>query len=253
MKRLTTALGCLLILQFSCCSKSADDTLLGTNCAMLTTNELLAKRRLMKDVHLDNSRDIYEVVARLLAEQSGSVEPMPDGDMTPELTLIWQGNPTADEKTFTVDLKRGTSVMKMMEEIVARRGEHLIVKSGNYMAITSSAKTLLPTYQQQGINPSADLSEAMKTFILISIIMCDPGYGGFEEFLNIKLQHALASRKDASVFQFVSSDAAKRKTSKLNVIGTWNYLDLCEAFGQVADLRWRIEGTEIHLRDTSEK
>lgn len=250
MKRLI-ALVCLLTLQLSCCSKSDDDALLGTYCGMLTPSEILEKRQLTKDVRLNNSGDIYEVVAKLLADQSGTVEPPPSG-FEPELTLIWESNPAADEKSFAVDLRRGTSVMKMLEKIAARRAEHL-TKSTNYVAITSSAKTLLPTYEQQGINPSTELKEAMGTFFPFSIILLEPDDDGLEEFLSAKLQQTLASRKNASAFRFVVSDAAKGKAGKINLFGTWTYVDLCEALGLVANLRWRIEGTEVHLRDAHEK
>lgn len=244
MKRLTT-LSCLLILQFSCCTSNKGVV----HCDFITPCEILEKRRLTKDVHLDNSGDIYEAV-RKLVDQAATVETPPSG--YPDLTLIWEANPVADEKTFVLDLKRGTSAMKMLEKIAAQRAEHLI-KAGNYVAITSSAKTLLPTYQQQGINPSTDLERGMIAVLPISIVLLEPDDDGFEEFLSAKLQQTLASRKNASAFRFVVSEAAKGKVGKTNLFGTWNYLDLCEALGQVADLRWRIEGTEVHLRDPNEK
>jgi hypothetical protein len=244
MKRLTT-LSCLLILQFSCCTSNKGVV----HCDFITPCEILEKRRLTKDVHLENSVDIYEAV-RQLVDQAATVETPPSG--YPDLTLIWEANPVADEKTFVLDLKLGTSAMKMLEKIAARRGEHL-TKTGNYVAITSSAKTLLPTYEQQGINPSTELKEAMGTFFPFSIILVEPDDDGLEEFLSAKLQQTLASRKNASAFRFVVSEAAKGKVGKTNLFGAWNYLDLCEALGQVADLRWRIEGTEIHLRDPNEK
>ncbi len=243
MKRLVT-LSCLLTLQLSCCTNNEGVV----NCRMLTPSEMLEKRQLVKDVHLENSGEIYEVV-RLLVDQGGTVEPPPDG--YPDLTLTWEANPAADEKMFALDLKRGTSVMTMLEKIARRRGEHL-TKSTNYVAITSSARALLPAYEQQGINPSTELRKAMGTFLPL-IILIEPDDDGFEEFLSAKLQQTLASKKNASDFRFVVSKAAKGKAGGINLFGTWNYLDLCEALGQVADFRWRIEGTEVHLRDPDEK
>lgn len=217
---------------------------------MLTPCEILEKRRLMKDVHLDNSRDIYEVVAELVARPE-TVEPPPSGYM-PELSLIWESNPQADKKAFTMVLKQGTSVTKVLEMITARRGEHL-TSLGNYVAITSSAKSLLPTYQQQNIDPSTDLKDAMGILLPVSILILEIDDDGFAEFLTHHLQRTLQSSKAPSSFRFVTSDGAKRKMAKINVIGNWFYHDLLEALGQVADLRWRIEGTEIHLREADEK
>jgi hypothetical protein len=250
MERLVAAFGCLLILQLGCCSKSPDDALLGTNCAMLTPCEIMDKRRLMKDMHLDNSQDVYQAVAELVARPE-TVEPPPSGYM-PELSLIWESNPQADKKAFTIDLKQGMPVTKVLEVITARRRERL-TSLGNYMAITSSAKNLLPTYRQQDINPSMDLKDAMGILLPVSIIILEPGDDDLSEFLTLHLQRTLRSTKEPSSFRFVTSDGAKRKMAKVNVIGNWFYQDLLEALGQVADLRWRIEGTEVHLRDAGEQ
>ena len=93
----------------------------------------------------------------------------------------------------------------------------------------------------------------MISILPVSIILIEIDDDYFEEFLSAKLQQTPSSETTASSFRFVISEAAKGKVGKINLFGTWTYLDLCEALGHVADFRWRIEGTTVHLRGPNEK
>lgn len=217
---------------------------------MLTPCEILERRRLVKDVHLENSPDVYETLADLVARPE-TVESPPSGYL-PELSLIWENNPQADKKVFTADVKGGKSVMKVLQTIAAGRGEHLTM-AGNYVAITSSPKASLPTYQMQDIDPSTNLKDAMQVLIPISITIRAPEDDVLDILLSHWLKSTLRSTKDPSTFRFVTSDRARRKAAPINVLGNWFYHDLFEALGMMANLRWSIEGSTVYLRDADEK
>ena len=245
---LSALVALLLLLPGILCAADDDLTIVEH---WITQTEVLAESHFKKEVVLKNGPDIYRTVAGLF-DKPGTIEASLDGTTTKNVNLAWESNPRADQHAFSVTLAKGTTVFGGIQRIAKLRKES-VTTSRNYLVITSTAKLPLPPRCfMKGKNHNEEVERSTIDLIPapVAIVIREPFDDDLERFINYKFQETWSlSDKGAVPYKLSVTKEARKKAEAVNLIGTWVYQDLFNAVGQMAGLRWEIDGQTILLHD----
>lgn len=218
---------------------------LGYDDAMMSPVGVLERSVLTKDVELENSSRVYERLADLF-DQPGLVKAAMPAITAANVNVAWVENPEADALKQKFTLPGNASILDGFRRIAEMRKE-VVGERQNYLVIKPSHGGEL-SYQEKG-QGSASLVRMVDAVMPTRIILLQPDGEVMESFLNTKLgeSEALSSGDGGRDYVFQMDAAAKQAASRINIIGTWTYRDLLDAFSELTGMRWGIDGDTLWI------
>jgi hypothetical protein len=206
--------------------------------------QILERATLTEDVTLGNSPEIYLKVAGLF-DRKGVIKISAPDITAADVDLAWANDQATNAKVFGVMLRKGSSIVDVIQQIADRRGEVLIKKTNFIIIKPSTTAAYQGSYQEEvGASKSNATEKLVSALIPSQISLLQFGGVPMEQFINIKMREGWG---DANPLTFKMDEGARLEVGKVSIIGRWTYRDLLNAMCALTDLHWRIDGKTLWL------